>query len=78
VKLSFEKVLAQSEKILMSVILHPSFNSEDDYYDEYIIYLNDCGWNEKEFDQELLKMIDNEFVTMWRRANFSLIKNAKM
>ena len=65
-KLPFDTVLLKSEKILKRVLL--SGNSEDDYYDKYISFLNACGWENEEFDKELLKRVDDEFVNMWRRA----------
>jgi hypothetical protein len=70
-RLPFDYVLAKSEVILKGVILC-SANPEDDYYDEYISFLHECGWNEVDFDVELLKRIDNEFLSMWRKAHIFL------
>lgn len=71
VKVPFHTVLFNSEKILSGIILK-STNLEDDYYDEYIAYLHMCGWEENEFDKELLKLVDKDFLDMWRRAFFTI------
>jgi len=61
-KLSFTAIRIQAFQLLDTAVFASSSEDFALYYDSFISYLNHSGYSESEFDSELIKYIDNNWI----------------
>ena len=60
-KIQYELMLIESDKFAIKAAEAKTFKEICKCKDEYILYLNACGWNSSDFDAETLKRIDQNW-----------------
>jgi len=60
-KIPFEIVSLNAEKLIRSVVKSTDSKERDYYLSAYNAYLKSCGWTPTEFDAEQLRRIDKSW-----------------
>lgn len=56
-RIPYEIVAIEANRIIVRMALAPSWEAYN-YWEQYIVFIEVCGWTDFEFDQETLKRID--------------------
>jgi len=73
-RIPYEIVSIEAEKILFKMVLAPSYDAFE-YYDRYIVFINACGWTDREFDTETLRRVDAGWELIMIRRERKLVLN---
>jgi len=63
-RIPFEIVFIEADR-LICLMAESSMEMASYYLDQYNLYIESCGWTNQEFDNELLKLIDNSWDPDW-------------
>lgn len=55
-KIPYDLIAIEADKLISRMVLS---SEEKNYYELYLLYINACGWSEKDFDRETLSRIDS-------------------
>jgi len=64
-RIPFELVNYHANLFLTRLALADSKTESEYYRDLYFAYIDSCGWSDIEFDQELLRRIDDSWDLMY-------------
>lgn len=57
-RVPYEIVAIEANKIIMKMAASSSWDQAFEYWDQYIAFIESCGWTDKELDLELIKRVD--------------------
>ncbi len=57
-QIPYESVAIEADRLIVKMVLATTWAQMDYYWDVYLVFLDACGWTDKEFDAETLKRID--------------------
>lgn len=57
-RVPYEVVAQEAERIIVRMVLAPSWEQAYYYWDLYTTFIESCGWTNQEFDRETIKRID--------------------
>lgn len=57
-RLPYDTIALEAERIIMKMVLAPSWETSHYYWKLYLGYIDACGWDNESYDQELLKRVD--------------------
>lgn len=58
VKVSYDLIVLEVDKLITSMALSSDFDSSCHYWNQYIFYIDACGWTDYEYDLETMRRID--------------------
>lgn len=60
-RISYGKMASEANRLIIRAALSFKYHKHFEYWDQYISYLDSCGWTDQEFDRETLKRIDRNW-----------------
>lgn len=60
-RVPYEVVAIEADRIIMKMVIASSWDEATYYWDVYLGYITACGWNNKSYDEETLKRVDNSW-----------------
>jgi len=66
VKLPYDLIVLEADKLITGMALSSDFNSSTHYWRKYILYIDACGWTDYEYDLETMLRID----AAWDQISF--------
>lgn len=66
-RIPYEIVAIEANRILIKMVITPSWEESYHFWDLYNEYILACGWTDKEFDQETLRRIDLNWENIKRK-----------
>ena len=57
-KIPYDLIAIEADKLISRMVLS---SEEKNYYLIYLLYINACGWSEKDFNSETLSRIDSSW-----------------
>jgi hypothetical protein len=57
-KIPYDLIAIEADKLISRMVLSSEIKN---YYVMYLLYINACGWSERDFDKETLSRIDSSW-----------------
>lgn len=67
VRLPYDIVVIEADRLIIKMALAADWERSIYYWEQYLAYIEACGWTDYEFDKETLKRIDAAWISIKRR-----------
>lgn len=66
-RIPYDSMAPQANRFIINMVSAPSWEEAYDCWDQYIDFIETCGWTDREFDLETLNRVDAAWEQIKRR-----------
>lgn len=66
-RIPYDVVVIEADRLILRAVVSKTLDRAVDYWNQYLSYIESCGWTNREFDNETLRRVDAGWLDLLKR-----------